>query len=62
MSIEVNYPIGLQSFSEIRTGGYVYVDKTQYIIPLMRNGKYKFLSRPRRFGKSLLISMLEAFF
>lgn len=62
MSIEVNYPIGLQSFSEIRTGGYVYVDKTQYIIPLMRNGKYKFLSRPRRFGKSLLISMLESFF
>lgn len=62
MSIEVNYPIGLQSFSEIRTGGYVYVDKSQYIIPLLRNGKYKFLSRPRRFGKSLLISMLESFF
>lgn len=62
MSIEVNYPIGLQSFSEVRAGGYVYVDKTQYIIPLLRNGKYKFLSRPRRFGKSLLISMLESFF
>ncbi|MCM1109671.1 MAG: AAA family ATPase [Clostridium sp.] len=58
----LNYPIGMQSFNEIRTGGYVYIDKTAYIVPLLRNGKYKFLSRPRRFGKSLFISTLEAFF
>ncbi len=62
MSETLNYPIGLQSFSEIRQGGYVYIDKTQYIVSILQNGKYKFLSRPRRFGKSLLVSMLESFF
>lgn len=56
------YPIGMQSFEAIRRGQYVYVDKTSYIPALVRDGKYKFLSRPRRFGKSLLISMLEAYF
>lgn len=56
------YPIGIQTFSDIRTGGYVYVDKTQYIWRLVREGKYYFLSRPRRFGKSLFISTLDAFF
>lgn len=58
----MEFPIGLQSFGDIRRKGYVYVDKTSYILPLLRNGKYKFLSRPRRFGKSLLVSMLECFF
>lgn len=56
------YPIGIQSFSEIRTGGYVYVDKTAAIHNLATTGKYYFLSRPRRFGKSLLISTMEAYF
>ena len=58
----LNYPIGMQSFREIRSNGYVYIDKTEYIFKLLDNGKYKFLSRPRRFGKSLFISTLEAFF
>ena len=56
------YPIGIQSFSEIRQNGYVYVDKTALIYKLLSEGKYYFLSRPRRFGKSLLISTLEAYF
>ena len=56
------YPIGIQSFSEIREGGYVYVDKTPQIYNLASTGKYYFLSRPRRFGKSLLISTMEAYF
>lgn len=58
----MNYPIGLQSFRKIRQEGYLYIDKTAYILPLLQNGQYKFLSRPRRFGKSLFISTLEAFF
>lgn len=58
----MNYPIGLQSFRNIRRNGYLYVDKTSYIPALLQNGRYKFLSRPRRFGKSLLVSMLESFF
>lgn len=58
----LNYPIGSQSFIDIRNNGSLYIDKTQYIPLLCRNGKYKFLSRPRRFGKSLLISTLEAYF
>ena len=56
------YPIGIQSFSEIRQNGYVYVDKTALMYKLLSEGKYYFLSRPRRFGKSLLISTLEAYF
>ncbi len=56
------YPIGIQSFSEIREGGYVYVDKTADIYRLVSTGKYYFLSRPRRFGKSLLVSTMEAYF
>lgn len=56
------YPVGIQSFEEIRTGGYVYVDKTAYVDRLVREGKYYFLSRPRRFGKSLLLSTIEAYF
>ena len=56
------YPIGIQDFSEIITGGYVYVDKTQQIDKLIDEGKYYFLSRPRRFGKSLLLSTLKYLF
>ncbi len=56
------YPIGIQSFSEIRNSGYVYVDKTALIYSLTSTGKYYFLSRPRRFGKSLLVSTMEAYF
>ena len=56
------YPIGIQSFSEIRKGGYAYVDKTRQIYNLTSTGKYYFLSRPRRFGKSLLVSTMEAYF
>ena len=58
----MKYPIGIQNFKDIRMGGYVYVDKTALIYKLADLGKYYFLSRPRRFGKSLLISTLEAYF
>ena len=56
------YPIGIQSFSEIREKGFVYVDKTAAIYKMTSSGKFYFLSRPRRFGKSLLVSTLEAYF
>ena len=56
------YPVGIQSFSDIRKGGYFYIDKTDLIYKLVQTGKYYFLSRPRRFGKSLLISTLESYF
>lgn len=59
---ELRYPIGIQSFQEIRNGGYVYVDKTGFIPLFTGRGKYFFLSRPRRFGKSLLLSTLHAYF
>ncbi len=55
-------PIGIQSFQEIRTKGYVYVDKTPFIASLVESGKYYFLSRPRRFGKSLLIDTIDCAF
>ena len=58
----MKYPIGIQSFEKIRLGGYVYVDKTELIYQLANTGSYYFLGRPRRFGKSLLISTLEAYF
>ena len=56
------YPIGIQSFEEIRNSDYVYVDKTTLIYQMVSKGKYYFLSRPRRFGKSLLVSTMEAYF
>lgn len=56
------YPIGIQNFEDIRKGNYVYVDKTHLIYKLVSSGKYYFLSRPRRFGKSLLTSTMEAYF
>ncbi|MDR2029048.1 MAG: AAA family ATPase, partial [Spirochaetaceae bacterium] len=55
-------PIGIQDFEDIRTSGYVYVDKTAYVYRLANEGKPYFLSRPRRFGKSLLLSTLKAYF
>lgn len=55
-------PIGIQSFENIRHDGYLYVDKTMYIQKLLEDGKVYFLSRPRRFGKSLLLSTMEAYF
>ena len=56
------YPIGIQTFSEIRTKGFLYVDKTQYVYDVCHPGKFVFLSRPRRFGKSLLTSTFDAYF
>lgn len=55
-------PVGIQSFEDIRLNEYIYVDKTDYIWSLVKAGKVYFLSRPRRFGKSLLISTMEAYF
>lgn len=57
-----DYPIGIQTFRTIREEGKLYVDKTGYVHQLVSKGKYYFLSRPRRFGKSLLISTLKSFF
>ena len=75
MDLETNYlgtmvetnnrrlPVGIQSFEEIRKGGYLYVDKTDIIWQLANEGKkYNYLSRPRRFGKSVLVDTLEAYF
>lgn len=56
------YPIGLQSFREIREGQFLYIDKTELIHDLVNSGKYYFLSRPRRFGKSLLVDTIEELF
>ena len=59
---EKKYPIGVQDFEKLRAEGYFYVDKTAQIYKLADTGSYYFLSRPRRFGKSLLVSTLEAYF
>ena len=56
------YPIGIQTFSEIRKEGYVYVDKTDLVWKVAHYTKYIFLSRPRRFGKSLLTTTLDSYF
>ena len=58
----LRYPVGIQTFSKIIEEGFVYVDKTAYIKSLLNHGQYIFLSRPRRFGKSLLLSTLESYF
>ena len=58
----MKYPVGIQTFQDIINDGYVYVDKTDLIYSLVTEGKIYFLSRPRRFGKSLLISTLESYF
>ena len=57
------YPVGIQTFEKIREGNYLYVDKTKYIVDFLTKGMtYVFLSRPRRFGKSLFASTLQAYF
>ena len=58
----MKYPIGIQDFEKIITGGYVYVDKTALVYDLVHNGQVYFLCRPRRFGKSLLVSTLKCYF
>jgi hypothetical protein len=55
-------PIGLQNFEKLRTDGYLYVDKTALVYRLVTSGRYFFLSRPRRFGRSMLLSTLQAYF
>lgn len=62
MAAQMKYPVGIQHFPDIITGGYAYIDKTNYIRSLENRGKYCFLSRPRRFGKSLFLTTLEAYF
>ena len=64
ISIDISrkFPIGIQSFKSLRECNYLYVDKTALIYQLVNSGKPYFLSRPRRFGKSLLISTIEAYF
>lgn len=61
-NLQRRYPVGVQTFSEIIKGGYVYIDKTELVWNLTRQSKYIFLSRPRRFGKSLLSSTLCSYF
>lgn len=58
----MKFPVGIQSFEKIIKGGFVYVDKTNLVYDLVSEGKIYFLSRPRRFGKSLLVSTLENYF
>lgn len=58
----LKFPVGIETFSVVREEGFVYVDKTGFIHELISGGKYYFLSRPRRFGKSLFISTLQSFF
>lgn len=62
VSMRKGLPIGIQNFAKLRRNNFIYVDKTKYIHALMTKGGYYFLSRPRRFGKSLLVSTLEAMF
>jgi hypothetical protein len=57
-----NMPIGVQDFESLRNDGYLYVDKTALVYQLVTTGRYYFLSRPRRFGKSMLLSTLHAYF
>lgn len=56
------YPVGIQTFSSLIEEGYLYIDKTDLIYDLVNGNKCVFLSRPRRFGKSLLTSTLESYF
>ncbi len=56
------YPVGIQTFEKIREDNYLYVDKTEYIYNLVSRGQFFFLSRPRRFGKSLLLSTIDALY
>lgn len=58
----MKYPVGVQSFEKLRNEGYVYVDKTALVYKLVQEGSSYFLSRPRRFGKSILLTTIEAYF
>lgn len=58
----VKYPVGEHNFGELRRGGYLYVDKTKYVAKIISHGKFIFLGRPRRFGKSLLMTTIESYF
>ena len=60
--LQKKLPIGIQDFEKLRNEGFLYVDKTEYLIRLIDNGSAYFLSRPRRFGKSLTASTFEALF
>ena len=62
MNFTRKLPIGIQSFKDLREKGFLYVDKTEYLFRLVNTGKVYFLSRPRRFGKSLFLSTLAAYF
>ena len=59
---EIKYPVGIQTFPKLIEGGYAYIDKTEFIKPIVESAAYYFRSRPRRFGKSRLLSTLHAFF
>ena len=56
------YPIGIQNFEKIRNDGYLYIDKTALMYQMVKTGRYYFLSRPRRFGKSLFLSIMKAYY
>ena len=57
------YPIGIQTFFKIREGNFLYIDKTEYVYRMTHSASsYLFLSRPRRFGKNLLVSTLDTYF
>ena len=57
------YPIGIQTFEKIRNGNYLYIDKTEYVYRMAHSdSNYIFLSRPRRFGKSLLLTTMKSYF
>ncbi|MGP1577248.1 MAG: AAA family ATPase, partial [Treponema sp.] len=62
MIVTRKLPIGVQSFKVLREDRYLYVDKTSYLLRLLQSGRVYFLSRPRRFGKSLFLSTLAAYF
>lgn len=63
MAMKVKLPVGIENFEEIRTAGFYYVDKTGLIRDLLENyGKVNLFTRPRRFGKTLNMSMAECFF
>lgn len=60
--LSMRYPIGIQDFKTVRQNDYYYADKTALLYKLVKGGQFHFLSRPRRFGKSLLVSMMECYF
>ena len=60
--VKIKYPIGIQNFERLRSEDFLYIDKTQFVKKLVEDGCYYFLSRPRRFGKSLFLSTIQAYF